>query len=400
MKIVVAPGSFKGSLTAFQVSNAIEKGFKKIFLDADIVKIPMADGGDGTLECLVNSTNGKIINEVVTGPLGNRVKACYGVLGDKETVIIETASASGLNLLKPGEYNPMLTTTYGTGELIKSALDKGYRKLIIGVGGSATNDAGAGATQALGVKLLDSSGKNISFGGIGLKKLDKIDMSGIDKRIAETEIIVAYDVSNPLTGIRGAANVYSKQKGATPEMIKKLDNYLEHFAWIVKRDLGKNVREMPGAGAAGGMGAGLMAFLDAKLKPGAELVAEKLKLSEHIKDADLVVTGEGKIDSQTWYGKTPIGVARIAKKFGVPVLVITGQIGEDAEKLYTSELPSANPRILIRFAHEYKQGIDAMLSTAPGPISLEESISNAENLIASASEKAARMIKIGLRMKK
>ncbi len=381
MKIVVAPGSFKGSLTAFQVSNAIEKGFRRIFLDANIVKIPMADGGDGILECLINATNGKIINKIVTGPLGKRVKACYGVLGDAKTVIIETASASGLNLLKLNEYNPMLTTTYGTGEMIKSALNKGYRKLIIGVGGSATNDAGAGATQALGVKLLDSSGKNISFGGIGLKKLDKIDMSGIDRRIAETEIIVACDVSNPLTGVHGAANVYSKQKGATPEMIKKLDNYLEHFAGIVERDLGKNVREMPGAGAAGGMSAGLMAFLDAKLKPGADVVAEKLKLSKHMKDADLVVTGEGSLDAQTTYGKTPIGVTRIAKGFGIPVIVIAGQIGEDAEKLY-------------------QQGIDAMLSIAPGPISKEDSISNAENLITSTSESAARIIKVGLRMRK
>lgn len=381
MKIVVAPGSFKGSLTAFQVSNAIEKGFRRIFFDADIVKVPMADGGDGTLECLINATNGKIINKIVTGPLGKRVKACYGVLGDEKTVVIETSAASGLKLLKHGEYNPMLTTTYGTGELIKSALDKGYRKLIIGVGGSATNDAGTGMAQALGVKLLDSSGKDIAFGGAGLKKLDKIDMSGIDKRIAETEITVAYDVSNPLTGVYGAANVYSRQKGATSKMIKKLDNYMEHFARIVKRDLGKNVKGLSGAGAAGGMGAGLMVFLDGKLKPGAELVAEKLKLSEHMKDAALVITGEGSLDAQTTYGKTPIGVARVAKKFGIPVLVIAGQIGHGAEKLY-------------------EQGIDAMLSTAPRPISKEDSISNAEKLIVSASESIARIIKIGLMARK
>lgn len=381
MKIVVAPGSFKGSLTASKVADAVEKGFRRIFLDADIVKIPMADGGDGTLQCLVKATNGKIINEIVTGPLGNMVKACYGVLGDKETVIIETASASGLKLLKPEEYNPMLTTTYGTGELIKSALDKGYRKLIIGVGGSATNDAGAGMAQALGVNLLDSSGKDIPFGGAGLKRLDKIDISGIDERIAETETVVACDVSNPLTGVYGAANVYSKQKGATPKMIKELDNYLEHFAKIVERDLGKDIREVPGSGAAGGTGAGLIVFLDAKLKPGADVVSEKLKLSEHIRDADLVVTGEGKIDSQTVYGKTPVGVAKIAKKFGIPVLVIAGQINGGVEKLYGL-------------------GIDAMLSITPGPISKEESILNAEKLIVSTSESAARIIKTGLRMRK
>ena len=381
MKIVVAPGSFKGSLTAFQVSDAIEKGFKKIFLDADIVKIPMADGGDGTLECLVNSTNGKIINEVVTGPLGKNVRAYYAVLGDEKTAVIETAASSGLKLLKTEEYNPMLTTTYGTGEMIKSALNKGFRKIIIGVGGSATNDAGTGMAQALGVKLLDSSEKNIPFGGIGLKKLDKIDISGIDKRIAETEIVGACDVSNPLTGVYGAANVYSRQKGATHEMIKKLDSYLEHFARIVKRDLGKDVREIPGAGAGGGMGAGLMVFLNAKLKPGAEIVAEKLKLSEHMKDADLVVTGEGSLDAQTIYGKTPIGVSKIAKKFGIPVIVITGQIGQGAEKLYN-------------------MGVDAMLSIAQGPISLDDSISNAENLIISASESVARLIKTGLMMRK
>jgi len=220
MKIVVAPGSFKGSLTAFQVSDAIEKGFKRIFLDANIVKIPMADGGDGTLECLVKCTNGKRINKTVTGPLGKNVRAYYAVLGDEKTAVIETAASSGLKLLKTEEYNPMLTTTYGTGEMIKSALNKGFRKIIIGVGGSATNDAGTGMAQALGVKLLDSSEKNIPFGGIGLKKLDKIDISGIDKRIAETEIVGACDVSNPLTGVYGAANVYSRQKGATHEMIK------------------------------------------------------------------------------------------------------------------------------------------------------------------------------------
>ncbi|MDI6917449.1 MAG: glycerate kinase [Thermoplasmatales archaeon] len=380
MKIVVAPGSFKGSLTASEVSDATEKGFRRIFPASNIVKIPMADGGDGTLECLVKATNGRIINEVVTGPLGKKVKACYGVLDD-ETVIIESASSSGLKLLKPEEYNPMLTTTYGTGELIKSALDKGYRKLIIGVGGSATNDAGAGMAQALGVRLLDSSGKNIPFGGQALSKLDKIDISEMDKRIAETEIVVACDVSNPLTGVCGAANVYGRQKGATPKMVKELDNYLEHFARIAEKDLGKKVKGIPGAGAAGGTSAGLMVFLDAKLKPGAELVAEYLKLSEHIKDADLVVTGEGKIDSQTVYGKTPVGVAKIAKKFGTPIIIIAGQISEGAEKLY---------------AH----GIDAMLSTAQGPISLEESISNAEKLVVSASESAARMLKTGLRMRK
>ena len=381
MKIVVAPGSFKGSLTAFQVSDAIEKGFRRIFPASKIVKIPMADGGDGTLECLVKGTNGKRINKTVTGPIGKNVKAQYGVLGNKKTVIIESASASGLKLLNPEEYNPMLTTTYGTGELIKSALDKVYRKLIIGVGGSATNDAGAGIAQALGVKLLDSSGKNIPFGGQGLKKLDKIDISGIDERIAESEIVVASDVSNPLTGVNGAANVYGRQKGAASEMIKKLDSYLEHFARIVKNDLGKNIEKIPGAGSGGGMGAGLMVFLNAELRTGAEVVAEKLKLSKHMKDADLVVTGEGRVDAQTTYGKTPIGVMRTAKKFGIPVLVIAGQIGNGAEKLY-------------------KQGIDAMLSTAQGPISLEGSISNAENLIVSASESAARMLRTGLRMRK
>jgi len=381
MKIVVAPGSFKGSLTAFQVSDAIEKGFKRIFLDANIVKIPMADGGDGTLECLVKCTNGKRINKTVTGPLGKNVRAYYAVLGDEKTAVIETAASSGLKLLKTEEYNPMLTTTYGTGEMIKSALNKGFRKIIIGVGGSATNDAGTGMAQALGVKLLDSSEKNIPFGGIGLKKLDKIDISGIDKRIAEAEIVGVCDVSNPLAGTHGAANVYSRQKGATPKMIKELDSYLEHFARIVKRDLGKDVREIPGAGAGGGMGAGLMVFLNAKLKPGAEIVAEKLKLSEHMKDADLVVTGEGSLDAQTIYGKTPIGVSKIAKKFGIPVIVITGQIGQGAEKLYN-------------------MGVDAMLSIAQGPISLDDSISNAENLIISASESVARLIKTGLMMRK
>jgi len=376
MKIVIAPDSFKGSLTALQVSDAVEQGFKRIFPNAPIEKVPMADGGEGTVQSLVDATGGQLLTESVTDPLGGRVEANYGILGDGVTAVIEMAAASGLPLVPLDKRNPMLTTTYGTGELIKAALERGCRKFIIGIGGSATTDGGAGVAQALGVKLLDASGKDIAFGGIGLSNLTKIDISTIDERIAETETVVACDVDNPLTGPRGAARVYGPQKGATPEQVELLDKYLGHFADIVKRDLGKDVKETPGAGAAGGLGAGLMAFLNAELKSGIDIVIEASNLRERMKGADLVVTGEGQLDEQTAYGKTPTGVSRVAEEMGIPVLAIAGGIKPGAET-------------------SYEEGIDAMMSIAPGPISLEEAIKRASELVADTAERAARIIKIG-----
>lgn len=353
MKIVVAPDSFKGSLTAIEVSDAIEKGIKEVFPEAEIVKIPMADGGDGTVQCLVNATGGEILKEKVVGPLGDEVLASYGILGDKKTAVVEMAEASGLNLVPENKRNPLITTTYGTGQLIKAALDHGCRKMIIGIGGSATNDGGAGMVQALGAKLIDKDGEEIGFGGGELKKVFRIDTKYLDNRLSETKVLIASDVSNPLCGPKGASRIYGPQKGATPEIIEELDESLAYFAKIIKRDLNKDVRDIPGAGAAGGLGASLMAFLDAELRPGIEIIIEIVKLEQAIKDADLVITGEGKIDSQTIYGKAPIGVAKIAKKYSIPVIAVAAIIGDDAD-----------------IVHQY--GIDNLIRVSEPPMSLTE----------------------------
>ncbi|RKY00394.1 glycerate kinase [Candidatus Poribacteria bacterium] len=379
MRVVIAPDSFKGSLTALEVANAVEEGLKRVIPDLEAVKVPMADGGEGTVQSLVDATGGRIIKRTVTGPLGEKVEAEFGILGDGVTAVIEMASASGLPLVPPEKRNPMVTTTYGTGELIKAALDMGCRRFIIGIGGSATNDGGAGMAQALGVKLLDKDGKQIPFGGGGLLKLERIDISTLDPRIKESEIVVACDVDNPLTGPRGAARVYAPQKGATPEMVEILDRALKRFAEIVRRDLGKDVENVPGAGAAGGLGAGLMAFLNAKLRSGVEIVIETVKLEEKMRGADLVITGEGGIDSQTVFGKTPIGVAKTAKKFDLPVIAIAGGISDDASVLY-------------------EHGIDAMVSIIPRPMSLEEAISRGAELVADAAERAARLLLLGMKL--
>jgi glycerate kinase len=368
MKIIVAPDSFKGSLTAVEVSDAIEQGIREIFPEAEIAKIPMADGGDGTVQCLVNATGGKTLREKVTGPLGDEVLASYGILGDKKTAVIEMAEASGLTLVPENKRNPLITTTYGTGQLIKVALDQGCRKMIIGIGGSATNDGGAGMAQALGAKLLDKDGKEIGFGGGELKKVFGIDTKYLDNRLSETEVLIASDVSNPLCGPKGATRVYGPQKGATPEMIKELDESLAHFAEIIKRDLNKDIKDIPGAGAAGGLGAGLIAFLDAELKPGIEIVIEIVKLEQAIKDADLVITGEGKIDSQTIYGKAPIGVAKIAKKYKIPVMAIAPIIGEDADIVY-------------------RYGVDFLVKISEPPMSLTEPKSKKVRLIKKSIKK-------------
>jgi len=353
MKIVVAPDSFKGSLTAIEVSDAIEKGIREVFPEAEIIKIPMADGGDGTVQCLVNATGGKILEEKVIGPLGNEVWAFYGILGDRKTAIVEMAAASGLTLVPENKRDPLITTTYGTGQLIKAALNQGCRKIIIGIGGSATNDGGAGMVQALGVKLLDQEGKEVGFGGGELKKIVKIDISCIDKRLSDIKVLVASDVNNPLCGPQGASRIYGPQKGATPEIIEELDESLAYFAELIKRDLHKDIKDIPGAGAAGGLGASLIAFLNAEFRPGIEIMIEAVKLEQAIKDADLVITGEGKIDSQTIYGKAPIGVAKIAKKHNIPVVAVAAIIEEDS-----------------RIFQSY--GIDTLIKVSEPPMRLSE----------------------------
>ncbi|OCT10736.1 glycerate kinase [Paenibacillus pectinilyticus] len=374
MKIVIAPDSFKESLTALEAANAIEQGFRQIFPNADYVKLPMADGGEGTVESLVAATNGSIIETIVTGPLGEPVKAFFGWLGDGTTVVIEMAAASGIHLVPADYRNPLVTTTRGTGELILAALDLGVSRLIIGLGGSATNDGGAGMIQALGGKLLDRYGAEIGHGGGALAELASIDLKNVDPRLRNIQIEVACDVNNPLTGLTGASAVYGPQKGATPEMVNQLEHNLAHFAEIYESTLQKSVRDIPGAGAAGGMGAALMAFLSADLKPGVDIVLETVHFDNIVKEADLVITGEGRIDAQTIYGKTPIGVARASKKYGIPVFALAGSISPDSD-------------IVLR------HGIDALFSIVPGVVTLPEAFEHASINMKQTARNIAAVLK-------
>lgn len=374
MRFVIAPDSFKGSSSAKEVAQAIAEGLREALPDAECDLVPMADGGEGTVEALVAATGGEIVKVRVTGPLGEPVDAFFGLLGDRHTAVIEMAAAAGLHLVPPEKRNPMVTTTYGVGELIKAALDAGCRKLIIGIGGSATNDGGAGMAQALGARLLDASGNEIGFGGGALAKLARIDVSGLDLRVREAEIWVACDVTNPLTGPQGASAVYGPQKGATTEMVQLLDANLRHYAALLRRDLGVDVEQMQGAGAAGGLGAGLMAFCQAKLRRGVELVIEAVRLEERVRDAEFVITGEGKLDFQTGYGKVPHGVAQVAKRFGKPVIAIVGQLGEGAEK-----------------CREW--GIDVCFSILTKPMSELEAMTNALSLLRRIAEELGWLLK-------
>lgn len=375
MKIVIAPDSFKESMTAMKVCMAIEKGMKSVLKDAEFIKVPMADGGEGTTFSLIDATNGKIIKTKSKNPLGIEIDSYFGILGDNETAIIEMASTSGLELIKKEERNPMLTTTYGTGELIKKALDMGVKKILIGIGGSATNDGGAGMFQALGGKLLDINGDEIDFGGGNLSKLAKIDISDLDERIKDTKFIAACDVENPLTGINGASNIFGRQKGATEEMVEVLDNNLKHFAKIIRRDLNIDIENIKGAGAAGGLGAGIMAFLSGRLEKGIDIVIKHSKLEEKLKNADLVITGEGKIDSQTRFGKTPYGVVKLAKKYNIPTIAFAGAIGNDIKILY-----------------DY--GFDAIFSIMQGVETLDMALKNGEKNLSETANNVARLIKI------
>ena len=377
MKVVIAPDSFKGSATAVEVAEALAIGFQQVFPGARIEIIPMADGGEGTVEALVSATGGETRSAYVQNPLGDEISAEYGILGDGVTAVIEMSAASGLTLVAEELRNPMVATTYGTGQLIQSALDHGCRRLLIGLGGSATNDGGAGVAMALGASLKTSDGKSIETGGQGLADLAEIDITEIDPRMNETEVVVACDVDNPLTGPHGAAHVYGPQKGATPEIVQILDQNLEHYASVIERYLGKVVTEIPGAGAAGGLGAGLIAFTEAELKPGIDIVTETVELVQRIKEVDLVITGEGRLDAQTIYGKTPVGVAKIARQFGVPVIAIAGGI-------------EGNPSEL------YQAGITAMVDIIPRPMQLDQAIQEVVPLISQAGERIARLISIGI----
>jgi glycerate kinase len=372
LKVVIAPQGFKGNLTALEVSVAIEKGIRRVVPQVIASLVPMADGGEGTTQALVDALGGEMIPVTVTDPMGGRVVACWGFLSDGVTAVIEMAAASGLGLVSPEKRNPLLATTYGTGELIGDALEKGCRKFIIGIGGSATNDGGAGMAQALGAGLFDGREEPIKFGGAALANVEHIDVTTLDHRLAECDILVACDVDNPLCGPEGASCVYGPQKGATSQMVARLDSALAHYASVIRRDLGIDIRNVPGAGAAGGLGAGLMVFLKAKLQPGIEIIIQATGLVERLKGASLVFTGEGRIDSQTACGKTPVGVARKAKEFGLPVIALAGEIGDGYQAVY-------------------EQGIDTVFSIAPGPISFRESSRRAEELTADVAERAMRL---------
>ena len=378
MKIVLAPDSFKGNLTSLQVADAMEKGIRRVLPKARVVKVPMADGGEGTVQSLVDATGGRIVRKKVTGPAGKSVNARYGILSDGETAVIEMAEASGLPMVAGKDKNPMNTTTYGTGELMLDAMKKGAKTIIIGLGGSATNDAGSGMAQALGIKFLDGKGRILSDLGSGglLARIKDIDMSGITPLLKQTKIIVACDVNNPLYGKKGAAYVFGPQKGASPAMVKKLDDNLKHFAKIIKQSLRKDVNKIKGAGAAGGLGAGLVAFTKARMKSGVDIVIDYTELAKHIKGADLVITGEGRVDFQTAFGKTPAGVAKTAKKQGVPTIAIGGGLSDDANGV---------------FAH----GIAGLEAAIARDMEIEEALANAKLFLANAAERVIRTVIIG-----
>lgn len=366
MKIVIAPDSFKESLTALEVATAIEIGFKRVFPDAEYVKLPMADGGEGTVQSLVDATQGKIVDAEVTAPLGEKIKSFFGLSGDGKTAIIEMAAASGLHLVPPEKRNPLITTSYGTGELIKHALDLGVEKFILGIGGSATNDGGVGMLQALGMQCLDAQGKQIGFGGAQLINLERMDAKGLDPRLQNVHIEVACDVNNPLCGERGASAIFGPQKGATPEMVQQLDRALAHFAEIAKQDCGKDICDHAGAGAAGGMGGGLLLLPQVQLKAGVQIVLDTLNLVHYVQDADYVITGEGRMDAQSIMGKTPIGVARTAKQFNKPVIAIVGCLREDYDVVFTHGIDAVFPiiRQLGALPDILKQGEQNLISAA------------------------------------
>lgn len=378
MNILVAPDSFKDCMRAIEVAEALSLGLRKVIPEAEIRMLPMADGGEGTVESLIDATGGEIVDIQVHDPLMRKITSFYGISGDASTAVIEMAAASGLELLEPGERNPWITSTFGTGELIHQALERGCRKILLGIGGSATNDAGMGMASALGVSFLDAHGKPVSQGGGALGDVKQISMEGLDPRIADTEILVACDVTNPLSGPQGASFVYGPQKGADRKMVEGLDKNLSHLARLISEQLEKEVDVIPGAGAAGGLGAGLMAFLGASLVKGFDMVAETVSLEEAIQWADLVITGEGKMDSQTRFGKTPFGVSQMAKKYGKPVIGVAGTLEEDAVDLYN-------------------EGFDLLLSIQEKPIGLEEALENAPHLLERTGERIGRMLGICLK---
>jgi glycerate kinase len=379
---IVAPDSFKGSLTAIQAAESIARGIKSVFPRAKVLKIPVADGGEGTVECLVHSCGGEIVSVTVTGPLGKPIESFFGLLGDGSVGVVEVAAACGLPLVPEGKRNPLNTTSYGAGELIKAVLARGCRRLIVGLGGSATNDGGYGLARALGVGFLDSAGKETGPSLEDLLRARRIDPAGTDRLLRDVSITAACDVSNPLLGPNGSTAVFGAQKGATPEMIPFLESVLAHLASLTKESLGIDVAALPGAGAAGGLGAGMAAFAGACLKSGAELVLEMSGLEKALASgkASLVITGEGEVNAQTLQGKAPLGVAKLAKKYSLPVVAMAGSIASDAERVY-------------------EQGIDALFTILPGPRSRLEAMSKAGFFLEKAAARMIRLWEVGWKYK-
>lgn len=379
MKIVIAPDSFKESLSALEVAEAIEAGFRQVFPEAHYVKVPVADGGEGTAKTLVDALGGVHRTVPVVAPIGAAVQASYGWMASAKLAVIEMAAASGLELVPPAQRDPRIATSYGTGELIRDALDAGASRLVIGIGGSATNDAGAGMLQALGVRLLDENGNDLERGGAALEKLARIDVSSLDRRVQDCQIDVACDVTNPLLGPEGASAVFGPQKGASLETVQQLERCLQQFARVVKEDLGRDVGGIPGTGAAGGLGAALLAVLNGRLRRGCDVVLEVVRLREHLAGADLVITGEGRTDGQTIYGKAPVGVARIASSCGVPVVDLAGSLTLDS-------------------AAVHQHGIDAVFSAVRRPCTLDEALQDAELNVQAAAYNVAAALRLGMRM--
>ncbi|SFE86909.1 glycerate kinase [Alteribacillus iranensis] len=371
MKIIVAPDSFKGSLSAKEVSVSIETGIKKVFPDANTLLLPLADGGEGTMDTMITATGGEKKSIEVTGPLGESVSASYGILGDRKTCVIEMAEASGLYLVPQDKLDPMKATTYGTGELIKHALDQGYTSFILALGGSATNDGGAGMLQALGARLLDREGKDIGFGGACLADLNTIDATSLDKRIRNCTFLIASDVESPLIGTEGASYVFGPQKGASLRQVQELDANLAHWADNIEKTTGVRLHDLPGAGAAGGIGGAFKAFFDAEMRRGIDVVIKYTKLSEALEGADLLVTGEGQVDVQTAAGKTPMGAAQEANKQGVPTVILAGSVGEGIEKLYPF-------------------GVVSVHSIINQPLSLQQSMNRTDELLIYTAEQVIR----------
>ncbi|MGN1402341.1 MAG: glycerate kinase [Bacillus sp. (in: firmicutes)] len=371
LKIVIAPDSFKGSMSSFTAAQAIEEGVLAALGKAETVLMPVADGGEGTMDSLVAATGGRLIPVQVTDPLLRPVDAAYGVLGDGKTCVIEMASSSGICLLDDNELDPMRTTTYGTGELIKKALDDGFRSFILAIGGSATNDGGAGMLQALGMRLLDSSGESIGYGGGELREAVEIDDTHFDVRVAASDFVIASDVQNPLVGLNGASFVYGPQKGASVEEVGILDRNLSHLADLIELKTGLRLHEQPGAGAAGGIGAAFQAFFPSRTERGIEVVMKYAGLARKMAGADCVITGEGQTDFQTASGKTPMGVAKLAKEFGLPVFVLAGSVGSGIGELY-------------------KYGVTSIQSIINRPMSLQEAMEKGPELLKDAAEQVMR----------